>query len=188
MGKRVKISLKGLGPYLIGAFAGLPIVLLLMPPSGTDLLPGWPAFIQYAFCFVPMIILLPFVIVPILRAPLNEKFTKRRKQIFAAMLIVCNLVLVVVIAMFAKLSFFGYQKVDRYITSPNGKNKAVVLSMDYAERICPVRKRFFYEDTAGIFYHPGTESIAFAWLDDDTLEITRTWGFDGEISTDIFRW
>ena len=172
-------------------FAGLPFLFIWLPmwiqPSGSEWLPGWPAFIGNSFYFWPIALLLPVAVVIFLRAPTNEKYTKKKKTILATLLILCNIMLVGCIAAFAHLSFFGYQKVDRYITSPSGKNKAVILTMDYAEQISPVKKRFFYENNNYIFLHPEREEIMYNWLDDNTLEITRTWKLedeDGEIVTE----
>jgi len=191
MSERIKKGFVEALPYLIGPFAGVPFFLLVFPPSGTDWIPGWPEFIKNSFYFLPMIFILPSVIVPILRAPLNEKLTRRRKRFFATVLIVCNILLVGIVAMFSKLSFFDYQKVDRYISSPNGKNKAVILSREYIpgfpndEDIYPIRKRFLYERDNGISIDPNFyDAITLTWLDDNTLEITRTWEYDGEAITE----
>jgi len=54
--------------------------------------------------------------------------------------------------------------------------------------VYPVRAGLFYEDDNDVYLYPEYVDITFTWIDDDTLEITRTNKSDGEVSTDYLRW
>ena len=166
---------------------------------GVEWIPGWPEFLSNLLTWGMLLIYLAVHIVKTWIKPLDEKFTKKNKRntiIFYA--IGCAFY----IGMSALMGLgFQWRKIDRYIASPNGKNKAVIMVRKddvlgdswRTEYIYPVRAGLFYEDN-NIYLQPGQEDITFTWLDDNTLEITRTgeWEDDnGEpttTKTDLIRW
>lgn len=195
--EKSKKWIKAVAPTLICTFAMLATFSLLkLPPSGTDWIPGWPQLFGYTFYLYPFILVIPIAMVPLMRLPVTRINPKAWKAVIAIAVTVCEVVFAGVIALAAWITFSGDSKVDRYISSPDGKNKAVVLSDERNplgepddEDIYPVRKRFFYERDKGVDMNPWLYSdITLTWLDDNTLEINRTGKNSGEVSTEYLRW
>ena len=110
---------------------------------------------------------------------------------------------------------------NRYIKSPDGENKAVIVSYNHEpswaeawsekvfgnkgwteeayvdESIYPVRALLFYEEEKGVNISPEEFDVSLNWVDNHTLEITRTFK-DGEwvsaenrgdeLPTEYLRW
>jgi len=191
-GKRKKLfryARNGLWVLSCAAFGFLPWWL----PSkyGVEWIVGWPAFLSNLLMWFPLIAVFAYTLLKTLKQPLDEKLTKRKKTRSA---LFSGLVCVFYIGMCVVQGFvIQWRKVDRYERSPSGKNKAVVMveKKKYGrdtEYVYPVRAGLFYEDDNCIYLHPNYEDITFIWLDDNTLEITKTRKDSGEVSTDYLRW
>jgi len=132
-----------------------------------------------------------YALLKILKQPLDEKLTKRKKM---RSVLFIGLVCVFYVGLCIVQGFIDqWQKVDRYEHSPSGKNKAVVMVRKNAdawdaEYVYPVRAGLFYEDDNCIYLYPNYEDITFTWLDDNTLEITKTRKDSSEVETECLRW
>jgi len=196
--KALRIVLLGL--YFI-ACAAFPVLTSWLPRKyGVEWIIGWPEFLGNMLGYAPIFISCWFWPASHLFKPKRvpeqtpEQTKKQKKNAIVSSAVLCAIFLWLSIG----LSFFNqWRKIDRYERSPNGKNKAIVMvhKDDDAwawrtEYVCPVRAWLFYEDDNCIYLHPGSEAITFTWLDDNTLEITRTWEYDGEVKmeTEQLRW
>ena len=151
-------------------------ILLLPSMLGVEWIVGWPRFLSYALIWFPVCIACVISLLKTLKKPLDKKFTKRKKVLeVLGETLLCAFYIGVSIFWGSSSSL----KVDRYISSPNGENKAVVLMYKDegrlgTEYIYPVRAWLFYEDNNDFYLYPASEDITYNWLDDNTLEITRT--------------
>jgi len=175
----------------------IPLAVSWLPRKyGVEWIPGWPAFLSNLLTWLPVIGVWVYSLLKTLKQPLDEKFTKRKKAL-SALFFGSLCAFYIGISIF--LGFFNqWRKVDRYISSPSGKNKAVVMveKEKYGgdtEYIYPMRAWLFYEDNR-IYLYPKYENITYTWLDDDTLEITHTRinpmedGSPAEPETETLRW
>ena len=185
------------GIYVVMCITLSMAVSLLPNRYGVEWIIGWPEFLSDLISYAPVIILFAFSLLRTLKQPLNKKFTKTQKMISVwSSAVLCALY----IGMCVFSNFFGQsRKIERYITSPNGENKAVVFvdndeDSPEMEYIYPVRAGLFYEYESRVFLYLKREDATFTWLDDNTLEITRIWtgaaedGETPEAKTDVFRW
>ncbi|MCL2494912.1 MAG: hypothetical protein FWE98_04565 [Oscillospiraceae bacterium] len=196
-GKRKKVLRYTLyGLYFVTCAAFAYLTSSLPRKLGVEWIIGWPEFVGNLLGYAPVIAALLFLLPKIpktLKQPEFEKVTSTRKTLLAVLSV---LPLVIIIGLSVVVSFFTrWQKIDRYELSPSGKNKAIVMVRKgndpwMTEYVHPVRAWLFYEDKNGIYLHPDSEEITFTWLDDYTLEITRTREYEGEswTETDQIKW
>ena len=158
---------------------------------GLEWIPGWPEFLGTLLIWGIMIVFLAHELFKKLKKPLDEKFTKKKKALWASFYAsFC----VFYIGLSIYLGFINqWRVVDRYITSPNGKNKAVVMVRKEkhdrgVEYIYPVHARLFYKNDNNIYLLPQHMDITYTWLDDNTLEITKARKDSGEVETECLRW
>ena len=149
---------------------------------GLTWIEGWPRFFARIFLWC---VGFPVMWLILWRLPFNQKRTRmqKRNNIFC---VICTIAIWVG---FGALDIFTLgPKVEQYIHSPDGTNKALVLSrFGRSDSIYPVRLHLFYEINQRVaLFH--VEDVAFTWLDENTLEITRVQKVDGERLTDHIRW
>lgn len=178
------------------ALVAISFAIQFLPGKfGVEWIIGWPQFFAYLLYYA-IIYLGIFLILPkSLRGKrLNPKPGQTPEQvkkntkityIFLGVLFFVHSVLVGFV--------IQWQKIDRYERSPSGKNKAVVMVRKKndawdPEYVYPTRAGLFYEDDNCIYLHPNYEDITFTWLDDNTLEITKTRKDSGEVETGCLRW
>lgn len=180
--------------FLRGLLAVLPSSLIITwVPLIFDItwVPGWPEFLVMLFC-VGLIALLNWLF------SLKEKktaeaeeeaapLTPKQKRISAAWM---TALAAVFLGVAVWSCFFSSMKdVSGFITSPNGKNKAIVLSLsDDMERAHPVRAWFFYEDDSYVYIERRYSTNLIKWLDEDTLQVTRVVKETGESRVESLRW
>jgi len=185
--KRKKISRYALYGLYFAVCAALPLLVGMLPRKyGVEWIVGWPTFLSNLLVWSPVIAVFTHTLLKLLKQPLDEKFTKKKKKLSVLFF---GLLCAFYIGMCIVMSFsIQWRKVDRYERSPSGKNKAVVMvekaKYGRTESIHPVRGLFFFEDDNRVYMNPDFEDITLTWLDDNTLEITRTREYDGEISTE----
>ena len=156
---------------------------------GLEWIVGWPMLLAkslpYTVGFPALVLLLrPFL-------PLRKmtKDQKKRTYIFVS-------VMYVLLACFSTLSGLSlhHEKVDHYLCSPQGKNRAVILTDDIGawgteETVYPVRAWLLYAPDKGIYLQAqDMRTITYAWTDENTLEIVRVFESDGETLTNYIRW
>ncbi|MCL1951672.1 MAG: hypothetical protein FWF60_02470 [Oscillospiraceae bacterium] len=188
--KVLRYVLLGLGYIALGTFGFM--VSWLPRKLGVEWIVGWPTFLNHLLIWFPLIAVFAYALLKTLKQPLDEKLTKKKKT---RSVLFSGLVCVFYIGMCIVQGFIvQWQKVDRYERSPSGKNKAVVMvgkgeadAWD-AEYIYPVRAGLFYEDDNCIYLYPNYEDITFTWLDDNTLEITKTRKDSSEVETACLLW
>jgi len=178
----------------------LPIYFMFfLPPSGTEWIYSWMQYVPYMIVLVYafVCVLVPYIAKKKKKEgddkPTQEQAAKPRKLFF--LILALALIPVIAVAMLAYALFASntFEKADRYLKSPDGRHKAVVMSREYSdtwvdEEIYPVKSLLFYEDRNGVDISPKSYHITITWLDDSTLEITRTNKRTGEVSTDYLRW
>ena len=176
-------------------------VLWLPRKFGVEWIIGWPTLISQLLC-IPIGTLIAILILPrslrskrIFGSEEKPAPTKQQKTRGIIVLVLqCVFYFWLFIGQPIWMSFSKHEKVDHYLFSPNGKNRAVVTARKddstwVEEDIYPARTWFFYERDKGVFINPHySEDVAFTWLDDDTLEITRINKESGEAETETLRW
>ncbi|MCL2494404.1 MAG: hypothetical protein FWE98_01945 [Oscillospiraceae bacterium] len=176
--------------------ASLPIYSLILPPSGTEWIHDW---MRFALFMCAPIYMLVYMLVPQTAKKKKKESAEEPKEEQAAnprkpSILMAILVLTAVIVAASSLLGFvvtlpRHQKVDRYLKSPGGKNRAVVMNeWGSEEYIYPVKSFLFYKNHEGICIIPRVYDVTLTWLDDNTLEINRTYKTSGEVSTDYLRW
>ena len=176
------------------ALVAIQVSVALLPRRfGVEWIFGWPEFLatslSYGITFLGVYLILPK---SLREKRLNPKPELTPAQVKKRTRIMYIVLAVILIGQSALASFvIQFRKIDRYEYSPNGKNKALVWVYKKDEdfsAICPVRAWFFYEDNNDVYLHPKYEDITFTWLDDNTLEIIKTWKDSGEVETGCLRW
>ena len=170
--------------------------MISLPPSGTRWIYGWMQFVPIMIVPVYFLVYLLGTILinkkkkECAEEPKEEQADEPRKRSFSKYIPAA----IGIIAMFAFFAYIlatsTYTKVERYLKSPDGKHKAVVLNEHGGDigYIYPVKALLFYEDDKGVNIHPYRYAVSLLWKDNNTLEITRIEKESGEISTDYLRW
>jgi len=179
-----------------GIVAFLPVYfMVLLPPSGTEWIYSWMEF-------VPVLIISGYGVanwlVPLIAKKKKEKAAEEPKREQTAkprmpfFLRLAMILIAVIYAVFGAVLLFHagpYTKADRYLKSPDGKHKAVVIENRWDdEEIYPVKSLLFYEDNKGVDINPRRYDITLAWVENYMLEITRTDKYTGEVETEYLRW
>jgi len=194
MSERKRVLRNALACFLMLLILTTFLAVLFLPDIfGVEWIIGWPEFLAKSLSMVGTFLLWVLIQEKVyVSKKAKQDPTKKQKRFTIISLLVMG---VMVIGNEAYSSFAGSRKVDHYMKSPNGKNTAVVISHDHEpESIYPVRKWFFYEnsrDNSAEYIYPQYYDVTMEWLDDNTLEITRTWeNDDGEIETETYqiRW
>ena len=141
------------------------------------------------------------------RSPFRSRLARALLSVVAGGLILFMIAVVATI-------FFSQDPIarNRYINSPDGNNKAVAISYKYGnswvdawaekvwgeqgrlsgehveERIYPVKALLFYEKDKGANISPCDFDVAFNWVDNNTLEITRIDKYKGEVTVEYLKW
>jgi len=169
--------------------------MISLPPGGTRWIYDWMQFIPIMIVPVYFLVYLLGTILinkkkkECAEEPKEEQAAKPRKR----SLLKCIPAAIGIVAMFAFFAYIlatsTYTKVERYLKSPDGRHKAVVLNKwGSGADIYPVKALLFYEDDKGVNLSPYRYAVSLLWKDNNTLEITRIEKDTGEISTDYLRW
>ena len=194
MGKWKRVLFIVLRVLAGAALVAISFAIQFLPRKlGVEWIIGWPQFFSYLLYYATIYLGVFLILPKSLRGKrLNPKPGQTPEQVkrntkityvFLGVLFFVHSVLVGFV--------IQWQKIDRYERSPSGRNKALVW-VDKKDKnfsaICPVRAGLFYEDDNKVYLSPKYEDITFTWLDDNTLEITKTRKNSGEVETDCLRW
>jgi len=166
-------------------FSGLLMILKL------EWIQGWPELIGRMLPYPLTYAAIYPLLAPAVKS--EQKPTPKAKRNSAIVIVI---VAAMVVGLNVWASFFNhFQKFERYETSPNGRNRAIVYVKDeyigdyhwQTGYLYPVRARFFYERDNTIYLHLNSEEITFNWLDNSTLEIVRDRANE-DPTIDYFRW